>query len=298
MICYDDYSYSKNCAIGRTYLNRFLIEEENQSECYGVFGENFVRFPYHFKKTMEKMVNDQSDSILSHFIIAAELQKSQLHCLSHIFKSIPNLNLMITRVESQRLTCVQKEEYKKFYKEGDQIRYGPTFIEAKKSVGDEIEEMYHDIKMKAVLPDYQKIYLNFDRLYQRVPLESRVTTFHLSMLSYDEEIRMTKFLSDKTVSFGVPAYIKRLFNIKGFFYQTRLSPNEQNFALSICFRISMIRLGGRFYELCWQSDWQKEIMQNFEEFQEKSRKRKNHEISQSCMIDSDESYDDEYSESE
>ena len=272
-------------------MNRFLIEEENQSECYGVFGENFVRFPYHFKKTMEKMVNDQSDSILSHFIIAAELQKSQLHCLSHIFKSIPNLNLMITRVESQRLTCVQKEEYKKFYKEGDQIRYGPTFIEAKKSVGDEIEEMYHDIKMKAVLPDYQKIYLNFDRLYQRVPLESRVTTFHLSMLSNDEEISMTKFSRRSKDILRHPDFLSH----PDFKTITILSPNELNFALSICYRSTLIRLGKRFYEL---DVWKKEILQNFEEFQEQSRKRKNHEISQSCIIDSDEFIDDNVWESE
>ena len=283
-------------------MNRFLIEEENQSECYGVYEENFVRFPDHFKKTVKKMAIDQSDSTLSHFIIAAELQKSQLHCLRRIFETVPNLNLMITRVESQRLKCVQKEEYKKFYKEGGKIRYGRTFVEAKKSIGDEIEDMYHEIKMKAVLPDYQRMYLNFDRLYQKVwpsfPLESRVTSFHLSMMSNDEEISMTKFLSDKTVSLGDKNISSReIFRrYPDFKDNTRLSPKELNFALSICFSSTLLRLEKQFYEL---DGWQKEIMSNFEEFQ--SRKRKIHDISQSYVIDSDESLifssDDEFLES-
>ena len=72
---------------------------------------------------------------------------------------------MITRMESKRLECVQKEYYEKLYNEGGQITYKTPFyspekfyyknsyyktLQVYKSIGDDIDDFYDRIQMKNI----------------------------------------------------------------------------------------------------------------------------------------------------
>ena len=70
--------------------------------------------------------------------------------------NLKNLTL-ITRIKSERLQCVQKEQYKKLYKEasneGAKIKYDKnTTLLVYKSIGDDIDDFYDRIKMNGREP--------------------------------------------------------------------------------------------------------------------------------------------------
>ena len=62
--------------------------------------------------------------------------------------------------------------------------------------------------------------------------------------------------------------IQRFPNFK---FKTALSKNENNFALSICFRRTLIRQSGNFYEINELDPWQERIIKNNTEFHQKAK---------------------------
>ena len=235
----DEFSYSRNRAIGMRYLNRFIIEEEIQFECFGIYDEEFT---YNrlvpFLNMLKTVSNDQADCITGHVIIADDISKyiPWNRCKAVCEHSILDSSLIITRIESERLECVQKEKYKNFYT-GGLVSYdsGYNFQQAYKSIGDDIEVLFQLIASGKMTANYQRPLRNSasDRFH-----ECTVSTFHLSMLSDDEETKMQ--------SNG-----NHLLNVNrrypGFKFKTSISKNEHNYALSVCHRRTLIRQRGIFY---------------------------------------------------
>ena len=99
---------------------------------------------------------------------------------------------MITRIGSERLKYVQKEQYKKLYKvasnEGAQIKYDKkTTLLVYKSIKDDIDDFYDPIKMNKIKFTDKRLVIDSDirtqRLYDLLQAPHSVKTFHLSMLS-------------------------------------------------------------------------------------------------------------------
>ena len=114
-LIYYEYAYSRNRAVGMSYLNRFLIEEDTQFECVGV--AEFRRYKVsevsqYLKKTFEshfdQFSNKSNSDFIGHFILSGESLFSS--GLMQVFEDISH---MITQVGSERLECVQKEHYEK-----------------------------------------------------------------------------------------------------------------------------------------------------------------------------------------
>ena len=234
----DEFSYSRNRAIGMSYLNRFLIEEEIQFECYGIYDEEFsYNRLVPFLNMLKKVSSDQPDCITGHVIIADISKYIPWNRYTAVSEhSIPDSGLIISRIESERLECVQKEKCKNFYT-GGVVSYdsGYNFQQAYKSVGDDMDVFFRLITSGKMIANYQRSLRNYasDRFH-----ECTVATFHLSMLSDDEE---TKMLSKNAYSItGDRRY-------PGFKFKTSVSRNERNYALSVCHRRTLIRHRGILY---------------------------------------------------
>ena len=91
-----------------TYLNRFLIEDETEYKCYGVYKGYSTDF--HLKRIMNNILNmrsKKSESKILHVLESAEFEADLvLHSMSSNFNS--RINLMLTRFGSERIECVQK----------------------------------------------------------------------------------------------------------------------------------------------------------------------------------------------
>ena len=235
----DEFSYSRNRAIGMRYLNRFLIEEDIQFECFGIYDEEFT---YNrlvpFLNMLKTVSNDEPDCITGHVIIADDISKyiPWNRCKAVCEHSILDSSLIITRIESERLECVQKEKYKNFYT-GGLVSYdsGYNFQQAYKSIGDDIEVLFQLIASGKMTANYQRPLRNSasDRFH-----ECTVATFRLSMLSDDEEAKMQS--NGNNLVTGNRRY-------PGFKFKTSFSRNEHNYALSVCHRRTLIRHRGIFY---------------------------------------------------
>ena len=232
----DGNSYSRNRALGMSYVNRFLVEEESQFECDGVFElDGNASFRRNVRKINLKSGDAQSKL---HVVISADLE-SIIPYLIPIgrFKST---NLMITRIWSERLECVQKEEYEKFYEEKGTIQYDPIdkfhYI-VRQSIGNAIEDFFQVITMKRMVYNPKTPYYDlFSFFHDGIAHDNVVTNFHISMLT---DVKENEMLIQRNSGRKCP----------DFKYDTKLSENVQNYALSICFRKTCIKNGERFYEI-------------------------------------------------
>ena len=268
-------------------MNRFIIEEQIQIECNGV---------YEFSEG--KQVKEKLPIILKklllwrpiHVLIADEHiaswavnQRRFRRDLKAVLDSVLNSNLMLTCLSSERLRIVQKEEYDKFYREGGRIEVESNVPELYKSIGDDVEEFFQRMKLNQILPilPYKglpllsEVFIEDADSLAKWNETSQVRTFHLSMLSNEEE----------------QLYLNRrsLGKWPEFMYETTISQDEQNYALSVCYRKTYIIHNKKLYNIKEPDDWQERIMKNFREFEAKTRKRKSHQISD--FVDSDDFMD-------
>jgi len=86
-----------------SYLNRFVIDEESQFECDGVFRLD--------DSSTQDILRDES-----HIVIAADFVTATNWQILRTTMKPRSINLMITCLGSERLECVQKREYEKFYR--------------------------------------------------------------------------------------------------------------------------------------------------------------------------------------
>ena len=220
-----------------SYLNRFIIEEDTQFECAGIIDyENNKRASY---LLYDDFFNDLNRlDYVGHLFVSAES--------GFLIPSILDLPCMITRIGSERLECIQKEQYENFYNEGGQITYHQNSsirpLQVYKSTGDDIDYFYdsittHNMNLENMRTSELFALTSLDSALQfgiirKISfsdlLINSVKTFHLSMLSDEEEKKMH---SEET------GY-RKFDNFKKY---TKLSKKEQNYALSLCARRSSFR---------------------------------------------------------
>ena len=126
----DENSYSRNRAIGMSYLNRLIIEEATEFECYGVLNGivSAAGQASYSNYILEQISNLESRTTVVHLIFSADFSlelkswniNGLIEYIISLFKS--STQIMISRIGSERLECIQKEQYRKFYSEGGQIK--------------------------------------------------------------------------------------------------------------------------------------------------------------------------------
>ena len=261
-----------------SYLNRFIIEEESQFECQGVYGEIDPKSCK--RRELSRMVQScdrpaEFNSFGNHLILAGDFShQSRLKILTPLYEpmyllpkqglSMSSLPMTITCIRSERLECVQKDRFEQFYNREGLIVYNrydknkiATFtLWAQKSIGDDIEDFFERIKSKIITPINDEFFSNlrmsfflrmFDGINSLRMQESALPTFHLSMLSDRDENKLNRG------SFRKNADFKKL---------TRLSNENHNYALSVCFRKTFIRRDCLYYEI-YEPDNAKESIQEF-----------------------------------
>ena len=147
-----------------SYLNRFLIDEDAQFECvaplciWDIFDKTSLSLiPIN---EIESIIGCSLSS-LGHFIIAdgpnGKFQYNTMYRMSRLIQLVKqksqaklHLNIMITFIGCARLECVQTDRFKKFYREGDKIKYEYKILDAYKSVGDDIEDFYQRNKNEMI----------------------------------------------------------------------------------------------------------------------------------------------------
>ena len=276
-----------------SYLNRFIIEEDIQFECNGVMGllmefseDQFKRF---YGKHLE--ILDKSKKTIVHLIIAADfgLALTRHNMLTKFLLQLPeDKEIIISRVGSQRLECIQKEQYQKFYKEGGQVKIdAPEWkTELYKSIGDDIEDFYNRVKMNEINLIMNKTYETINdcwtKIIKLISLNSSnsklgVRSFHLSMLTDKEE---SEFHSK-----GKKNYSGKYHNLAEFRNKTGISENEQNFALSFCGRKTYyIRYDNSrcfLFDIDELDPWQEMIMKNYLESKRAKEKSLENSLSNS-----------------
>ena len=220
-----------------SYLNRFLIEEDTQFECAGVVPallenivgqttvaerEDYEKSIENFGKSLEQtLLASNSDSFIGHLIISNGFKYS-----SSFLARVSNFPFMITRIGSERLRCVQKEDYESLHKlsttrlvpyKGGILENVSTGLDpyVLLSVGDDIDDFYDRIKMNNI--DTVRACAQW---YSNLIESDAVKTIHIPMLSDEEERNMN-------------SENRRLVNFK---YETKLSKTQQNYAFSWCVR--------------------------------------------------------------
>ena len=234
-------------------MNRFLIDEEAQNECLGVYKENHWSLPssHHLIEQLLRIEDVALKSTFVHVIRAAKPWRTSASFgklfdivgtprtgkskLRNLIRSISNFKVVLTQLSSERIECVRKEKYEKLHKEGVRIDtsdwYNDHFstvsqnVIAEKSVGDDIEDFYQEMESEKLCPRkfIQKEKQKIGRI--NVPgLKYEIQTFHLPMLSDEEEKKMER---------SNPSYGKTTQKFK---HRPKLSKNEHNYALSVCSR--------------------------------------------------------------
>ena len=279
LIYNDSKDYSRNRAAGMSYLNRFLIEEDTQFECAEIvewkLGSSWENSVQDLEKKFIKLSKKSNSDFIRHLFLSMDIFPNQK--LSNILTDQPFKSLikglrtfsdtshMITRIASRRLECVQKEHYEciqkeayeKLYRERDKIEYNELRTdEVHQSIGNDIDDFYDRIKMNEI---------NFvDRKLRKSP--NSVKTFHLSMLSDQEEKKMYRsFQASSSVyeisedynrvnseDYSGENFQEHLNKSSRFYYEehsehfggrfenfknvTAVSKKETNYALSLCAR--------------------------------------------------------------
>lgn len=195
-----------------SYLNRLLIDEETQHECSGVFEDYYLSLSPSMKQNLKKQLKRipyvNLESTLVHVISAARpwniawdnVSLNHISQLRNLFES--HFNLVITRLWSERIECVSfnKEEFEMFHKKGAEIRVDYDTLQAKTSVGNDIERF-----------NKQMMILKQDQ-FPLIELDPTIT-FHLSLISHKEKIKTETQNSKQT-----------------------WSEDKNNYELSVCFR--------------------------------------------------------------
>ena len=205
-------------------MNTFIIEEESQFECEGVFhGEDTP--PKRYNPILRRLNAGESDPNLQmHLILASHRHMPILQT----FYEIEKKNLMVTCIGSERLECVNQETYDKLYTKGGFIKYQQQSrfrsVEVGISIGDDIEIFFKLIKLKQYVQEIDNTFFRyFHHLISPDWFANAVNSFHLSMLSEEQR-----------------KFRKRLV----FKHNTKIIKSQHNFALSICFRKSSTLPGG------------------------------------------------------
>ena len=248
----DDMSlYFRNYSNAMTYLNRFLIDEKTENECIGIYKSNQL-----VPSPMEIITDDELESSIVHLIVAHNEPANNESIMEYTgMKSIMNnimtptwvtstdkkSKIIITKLCSVRTECVQSEKYKKFFKGGNIRVDSYHTVKVERSVGDDIEDFVDQLELV-------KRPIN----YPTKEINEKVVTFHLSLLSDKEERKMLaslaprkdamekKMLQKSANIMRNPLVRERLtWDYENFKYETRLSKNEQNYALSVCYRKSV-----------------------------------------------------------
>ena len=247
------------------FLNRFLIEEDIQFECAGVVEhEGYMErnMERNLVKSLERVSNESNSDFICHFVLSHDF----IYFTANSFwNNLKNLT-MITRIGSERLQCVQKEQYQNLYKEasneGAEIKYDEnTTSLVYKSVGDDIDDFYDRIIMnkinitdKSFLSDSEFCH-NWARSFNLLQAPHSVKTFHLSLLSDKEERKMH-------------SEITGIFDFKK---KTKLSKKEKNYALSLGARKTLLFMSDAMnnkmhvWDVVEPDPWQERIKKNFEE---------------------------------
>ena len=216
LIYKNDEGYSRNRAVGINYLNRFLIEEDNQFECAAVLDctndpNDLIR--ENLQKRLEQISNESNSDFIGHLVLFYD---SEFSFVDEILPRVPDFPVIITYIGSEKQECVPKERYRKFYDEGGQIEYPNPYrpndlesITVYESFGDDIEELYEHFKMNNItLKERRSLTRWFSLGYRHFDLqsdfviqsESTVKTFHLSILSDHEEKKMYRsFLASPSI---------------------------------------------------------------------------------------------------
>ena len=203
-----------------------------------------------FLSKLETISNEQS--VAGHVIIAADITKyitwNRYKCVCE--HPVIDSGLIISCIESERLECVTKDKAENFHN-GGLVTFdsGYTFRKAHNSIGDDIEMFYQFIITEKLVPNFDKPLCN--KSYSK-DHESTVATFNLSMLSDDDENRM---LSQNKVQTNIRMRVRNNLGTtlsthqqySGFKFKTSISKEEQNYALSVCYRRTVIRYKGLFY---------------------------------------------------
>ena len=199
-------------------------------------------------KNLGRFFKESNSDFIRHLVLSDEINYPTTRS---ILNNVKNLPTMMTHIKSERLECVQKEQYTKLYNEalneGAQIKYktvpksynGMFSLPNKilpvlvyKSIGDDIDDFYDRIKMNKINFTNERLLTSSDiqvqSLSNLLQTPHSVKTFHLSMLSDEEEKKMH---SEET------GY-RKFDNFKKY---TKLSKKEQNYALSLCARRSSFR---------------------------------------------------------
>ena len=168
-------SYMNCNSIGMNLFNRFVADENDQFEVYGVYqiGQRNDEVPIEraIQKYAEQSKRDETDTNTIHFVWA-----SQIHDYRYILRTIKDKMAkfglkrgMITFLYKYRHHCVTKETYEQLYKQGGEINGDKMML----SLGDDLEDFLNSIKNNKI---YQEDYW--------------INTFHLSLLSPDQKRRL------------------------------------------------------------------------------------------------------------
>ena len=234
-----------------TYINRFVIEEESQFECDGVFRVDFAThgppilrdvIAQLYRRTPSTTYLNELLPLEFHVFISADFSlRRHLTVLRELYK-LRKHNPMVTCIGSERLKCIQKEEYETFYNEKGRVRYAYdgmlTVLDVQKSIGDGVEDFFQLIQIKTF--HYSQFHLNYNMFYgdslSRDRFENLVKNFHISMLTEEKQNAMLVKQNSGE-------------NSLDFANNTKLSENEHNYALSICFRKTCKRIEDIYYEI-------------------------------------------------
>ena len=252
------HGFTRNRNAGMSYLNRMLIEEESQFECYGV----------HEIQTPEIISKLLLNLNVGHIIIAADKYYRKI-----FFDGLSaTANFTLTIIESERLECVQEEKVKKVYEESKLMMYEKSAIlKAHKPTGDDIDDLFERIKRDEIKPNH--LYPCFEEKTRFLGMfcapwvedfsgfgETGSCTYHISMLSDDDEKYLTSIQS------------------RGHFKKKmKLSNEKTNYALSICSRKTFLLQAGFLHGIKEPDPWQKEIIKNYVEFEKNWKKQKNND---------------------
>ena len=252
------HGFTRNRNAGMSYLNRMLIEEESQFECYGV----------HEIQTPEIISKLLLNLNVGHIIIAADKYYRKI-----FFDGLSaTANFTLTIIESERLECVQEEKVKKVYEESKLMMYEKSAIlKAHKPTGDDIDDLFERIKRDEIKPNH--LYPCFEEKTRFLGMfcapwvedfsgfgETGSCTYHISMLSDDDE-----------------KYLMSIHSRGHFKKKMKLSNEKTNFALSICSRKTYLLQAGFLHGIKEPDPWQKEIIKNYVEFEKNWKKQKNND---------------------
>ena len=211
-----------------SYLNRFLIEEDTQFECAAVVEilESSLEDVFEYlQKSFNRFSNKSNSDFICHLIISFDFfpnSSQSFETFIHRFEIFPDISYLITRIGSERIECVQKENYEKLYNKGGQVKCnGVEAFEVNQSLGNDIDYFYDRIKMeKNNVVNREHTISDFFRDISSI---FPVQTFHLSMLTDEDGKKLQSEDNDNR---------KRDY----FLNKTTLSNKEQNYSLSICMR--------------------------------------------------------------